>query len=181
MHRSLSLPLLLLFCSTFSLRGQDGPPPFVMKAVQALEAYLGSEGEEATRQFIAEAMVAKTLNNQEDWVGKLESLRRELRNCLDDISLAPDPDGFRMNLSGPGGDKRLRVIMDRTEKKIVDLEVGEAPRPMQLSLENLSATFDSLATVGYSGLLYLKIGDEFELKKPFGMAISSKNHLNTQP
>jgi CubicO group peptidase (beta-lactamase class C family) len=85
-----------------------------------------------------------------------------------------------LELNGPGGAKRLRVLLDREEQKIADFELLAPPPSLKLSLATLLDTFDSLATEGLSGLFFYKLKGEVILKKPFGMANRGLHLPNTE-
>lgn len=143
-----------------------------------LEAFFESEGSEAIEQFIQDAMNTAASQEKASWQNKLAALRTEFQQSLDGVSVEGAPDGVLMNFSGSGGDKRLKIIFDSDEKRIADLVQLALPKPMQIDLENLSATIDTLAMKGMSGVISLKIKGKMILERPFGMANRSLDQAN---
>jgi len=170
--------IVLLLLNIPSLLAQDGPPPYVQRAVRQVENYLGSTGPGATENFQQAAMVSSA--QSAEWAARLNQLRQQLQNSLDGVGLQPDPEGFIMELSGPGGAFLLRVMLDEEEKKISNWEVKSGPRPISFRLATLSATFDSLAEEGLSGLFFYRLKGEIKVIKPFGMANHALSIPNTE-
>lgn len=164
------LPVLAFSLAQFALvaTAQDGPPQFVIVAVNAVEAMLKSDGDAAIETFIDKAMVPSKDRDRAVLIERLRAIRREVRGLWDDVAVEAEPDGARLILSAGATEKQIKVVL--AQEGISDLSLLEAAKPITLTLDNLIKTFDQLEAEGTSGVVYVRHDGEVVIKRAFGMA-----------
>jgi CubicO group peptidase (beta-lactamase class C family) len=98
-----------IFLQTAS--AQQGPPPPVTRAVDAVLALLGSQDDDAIQTFILTAMIPTANADRTGLAQSLRHLREDVRGSLGDVSVEAEPDGVRLILGTGTKQKQLRVVL----------------------------------------------------------------------
>jgi CubicO group peptidase (beta-lactamase class C family) len=168
--RKTSLSLFIVAAFFCSINAQVQPPDFVREAVGSVERMLNSDNDEAILLFINQSMVDSSDRDQSSLFERLKEIRKEMRGLRDDIAVEREQDGLRVIMSDGRVEKQLRIVLDFEDQSISDIFLLEAPDVIDLTIDNLSETFDQLEKEGMSGVIYVKIKDEVILKRAFGLA-----------
>ena len=182
LFRSTILGLFLLTAILHLAEAQDGPPQYVRDAVSQVETMLDSEGNGALATFIQEGMEVVGEGDLEALREQLREIRDQMRGLRDEIAVEAEPYGVRMIFGAAGVEKQLKVALNAETGRISDLQVLDAPEPLNLTVDNLEETFDQLEAQGMAGVIYIKIDGEVVCQRAFGMAnkeLGIPNSLNT--
>ncbi|MBN1186987.1 MAG: beta-lactamase family protein [Bacteroidales bacterium] len=177
--------VLTLFIFTpcgYSLNAQNQAPEFIINAVRNIERMVSSNDDAAILTLIEESMVKTANNDRNALVEKLKIIRKEMSGLVDDISVEPEQDGVLMIMSSGKVTKHLRILIDFKEEAISDLFIIDSPKPMNVTVDNLTETFDQLEKEGMAGIIYVKLNGEVVIKRAFGLAnkdLGLPNTLNT--
>ncbi|NNE47809.1 MAG: hypothetical protein HKN37_14235, partial [Rhodothermales bacterium] len=158
-------------------QAQDGPPAFVRDAVDAVITFLQSAGDEAVEEFIAQAMVSDEAQDRTALANRLRTLRTEVGSMTDDISVEADPDGLRILLSDGRAERQLALGVE--PQGITRIYLLPPTEALELTRENLAATFDRLEDEGMAGVVFVRLGDEVVLERALGMADPVRRRANT--
>lgn len=174
--------LLHLAAIPATLLSQNEPPEFVKNTVRNVERMLDSDGEEAILKFIEMSMTNQKDQNVSSLVDKIKHIRKEMRGLRDNIMVEGEEGGVRLVMSNGQEEKQLKILLDHQSQSISDLILLDSPQPLDLTVENISDTFDQLERDGISGVIYIKIDGEVVFKRAFGWAnkeLGIKNSFNT--
>ncbi len=160
------------------LNAHNSPPKYVVDAVHSIETMLDSKGDTPLKLFINGSMNIKANDNQQVLLDKLRNIRKKMQGLRDNISIEKEDYGIRMIFVSAEKEQHLKVVLGEKEQAISDLELLEAPKPLNLTQDNLRARFDEFEKKGFSGLVYIKINGETKLEHPFGMANKTLNLKN---
>lgn len=175
---ALLLPFLLVgLCPLQTAAAQDGPPPYVRAAVDAVLTLLRSEGDAALDRFVADAMRLPPGTDRAALRQRLHTLRTTLPGPFEDVNVEAEPDGVRLVLVAAGAEHHLRLVLG--PEGIRDLHPVAAPKPLVLTRENLAAVFEQLEADGMAGVVSVRLGGERLLERAFGPANESLGLPNT--
>ncbi len=135
-----------------------------------MENLLDSEGEAALATFMEEAMEAKPEDDPEVLTEQLRNIRRELRGLRDDFGVEGEPYGVRMILGAGGVEKQLKVVLNAETGRISQLQLLDAPAPLNLTVDNVCQYFEQAEQQGMAGVVYIKINGKVLCQQAFGMA-----------
>jgi CubicO group peptidase (beta-lactamase class C family) len=167
-HLNLIAAALLLAAFSQMVAAQDGPPQFVRDAVGAVLSMLDSRGDAAIETFIDTAMAPTEEWDRALLLEHLSAVRDEAPGPWHDVAVEAEPDGVRLILTRDSTEQQLRLVLG--QEGITNVQLLEAAEPLVLTRDNLAATFDRLEDEGMSGVVYVRLGDEVVLERPFGMA-----------
>ncbi len=176
------VPALLLACSLLAVptRAQDGPPPHVLTAVGAVERLIASTGDEALEAFLAEAMAPGAVTDRAALIERLRALRGECHGLDDGVAVEAEEDGVSLLLSSGEVERRVRIVLGPAG--IFDLFLAAPVPRLDLTRENLAATFERLQAEGLAGVVRVQVGGEVLLERAFGPAneaLGVENALDT--
>ncbi|NNF03919.1 MAG: hypothetical protein HKN17_05595 [Rhodothermales bacterium] len=129
----LTLPLAVAFIlagSPPTAAAQNGPPPHVVSAVDAVVALARSAGDDAIQQFIDEAMNPSAVDDRDELRDHLASIRDAVSGLTDQIGVENDGSGPIVVFMGASGERHVRL--DVTRDGIRGLTIVE-PDPSRFS------------------------------------------------
>ncbi len=179
LHRPFLAPLLVILllglCPLQAVRAQEGPPPHVREAIDAVLALFGSEDEAALDTFLTSAVSPAA--DRTALRERLRALRADVKGPFDDVSVEAEPDGLRLILATADAEHHLRLVLGPAG--ITDLRRLETPAPLHLTRDNLAATFDQLEADGMAGVVFVQLDSVVVLERAFGMANEALGIPNT--
>lgn len=180
--KSTGLVMFALFLAGFApaAMAEDGPPQYVIDAVDAVLAMLNSDGDAAIETFIGGAMIPVGDRDQKSLMERLSTMRNEMRGLREDVAVEREPNGVRLILAGGGTEKQIMMVLN--PEGIADLYLLKAAPPLDLTRDTLRETLDRLEAEGMSGVIYVRLNGEVALEHAFGTAnteLEIPNALNT--
>ena len=172
---------LFLLVPASKVHAQNAPQ-FVLDAIHAIEEMLAADDEASLAGFMAAAMVPDPGRDEAATLDALAAMREELRGFGDDLSAEPAPGGFRLILSGPGGDRVVRVEVDEPGISRLEIEETTGPARFEVTRASLPSLFEQLEREGLAGVVHVRLGGEVVFERAFGMAnpeLSIPNRLDT--
>ncbi|NNF52588.1 MAG: beta-lactamase family protein [Gammaproteobacteria bacterium] len=102
---------------------QQGPPPEVRRAVDAVMALIESDGEQSMQEFVAAELDPAWVSElgEQNVLNLLRELRESVRGINDDVSVGKTSGGIILMLSARGRSARIRL--DVSAQGIRDLEL----------------------------------------------------------
>lgn len=106
---TLAALVLLGPCPLQAVRAQEGPPPHVREAIDAVLALLGSEDEAALDTFLTSAVSPAA--DRAALRERLRTLRAGVHGPFDDVRVEAELDGLRLILTTAGAEHHLRLVL----------------------------------------------------------------------
>ncbi len=171
----LLLLVLLGLCPLQAVLAQEGPPPHVRDAIDAVLALLGSRDEAALDAFLTAAVSPAA--DRAALRERLRALRADVHGPFDDVRVEAEPEGLRLILTTADAEHHLRLVLG--PEGITDLQRLASPAPLHLTRDTLAETFDRLEADGMAGVVFVQIDGEVLLERAFGMAHEDLGIPNT--
>lgn len=171
--------MLVLTTCIENINAQDQPPQYIRNSIQSVEKMLDSEGDDAIIKFIVQSMIKDVNRDRNALIDTLRNIRSEMKGLRDGISIETEDEGLRLIMSGGDMEKHLMIVMNHEARVISRLYMVAPPKPITITLQNLSETFDQLEKDGMAGLIYVKINDKIFIKRAFGFANKELGIKNT--
>ena len=174
--------MLVLTTCMVHLNVHGQPPQYVKNAIQNVEIMLDSKDDDALVKFIEQSMIKDHNRDKTKLVDSLRVIRSEMKGLRDGISVEAEPEGLRLIMSNGKKEKHLMIVMDDKAKAISRLYLVAPPESLNITLENISETFDQFEKDGSAGLIYVKFNGEIIIKRAFGYAnkeLEIRNDINT--
>ncbi|WP_025743296.1 serine hydrolase domain-containing protein [Aquimarina pacifica] len=182
LRKQFFLIMLVFTTCIMSLNVHGQSPKYIKNTIQSVEKMLDSKDNEALIKFIEQSMVKNGNRDKTKLIDSLKAIRTEMRGLREDISVDTEPEGLRLMMSAGKKEKHLMIVMNDKAKAISHLYLVAPPEPLNVTLENISETFNQLEKDGAAGLIYVKINGETILRRAFGYAnkeLGIPNDINT--